>query len=82
MNIGLALTQDFSAGQSIGKAQGTAAIIAQMRRLRLDVENISTIRSYKLEESDARVDFSNIQSFDELFPFPWISLRGIWFLEV
>jgi hypothetical protein len=55
MNIGLALTQDFSAGQSFGEAQGTAAIIAQMRRLRLDVENISTIRSYKLEESDARV---------------------------
>ena len=82
IDIGLTLAQDFSAGQSFGEAQGTAAIIAQMRRLRLDVENISTIRTYKLEESDARVDFSNIQSFDELFPFPWVSLRGIGFLEI
>ena len=70
MNIGLALTQDFSAGQSFGEAQGTAAIIAQMRRLRLDVKNISTIRAYKLEESDARVDFSTFNLLTSSPHFP------------
>ena len=70
INIGLTLTQDFSAGQSFGEAQGTAAIIARMRRLRLDVGNISTIRTYKLEESDARVDFSTFNRLTSSSHFP------------